>query len=68
MLIFLSASPVAFASEDALISDSDVDLDMLLFLGETAGLESLGVDLDGLLGLEALPDTKYVQEGDKHES
>ena len=49
MVILLTSSSAALASEGVSSSDSDFDLDLLQFLGETAGLESLGVDLDDLL-------------------
>ena len=56
MVILLTSSSAALASEDVSSSDSDFDLDLLQFLGETAGLESLGVDLDDLLDAEAYKD------------
>ena len=51
MLMLLSSSSMAFASGDATTSDTEIDIELLEFLGDTAGLESLGVDLDRLLGL-----------------
>ena len=65
MVILLTSSSAALASEGVSSSDSDFDLDLLQFLGETAGLESLGVDLDDLLDGD---DSKKKQGGVNNEN
>ena len=52
MLILLGSSSLAFAGDAATVGDTEIDIEFLEFLGETAGLESLGVDIDGLLGID----------------
>ena len=52
MLMLLSSSSLAYASEGAAAIEAEVDVELLEFLGEIAGLESLGLDLDDLLGLD----------------
>jgi hypothetical protein len=64
MVILLTSSSAALASEDVSSSESDFDLDLLQFLGETAGLESFGVDLDDLLDGD---DSKKQQGGVNNE-
>ncbi len=65
MVILLTSCSAALASEDVSSSDSDFDLDLLQFLGETAGLESLGVNLDDLLDGD---DSKKQQGGVNNEN
>lgn len=52
MLMLLSSSSMAYANEEAAASEAEVDIELLEFLGDIAGLESLGLDLDSLLGLD----------------
>ena len=63
MLILLTASSSALANEDVSSSDNDFDLDILQFLGETEGLESLGVDLDDMLGINDSDSSTKKQGG-----
>lgn len=65
MVLLLTTSSAAFASEGVSSSDYDFDLDLLQFLGETAGLESLGVNLDDLLDGD---DSKKQQGGVNNEN
>ena len=60
MVILLTTSSASLASEGVSSNDADFDIDLLQFLGETAGLESLGVDLDDLLDGD---DSKKAQGG-----
>ena len=65
MLILITASSSALANSDALSSDTDFDLDMLQFLGETEELESFGVDLDDMLGIDDSNDLAKTNGGSK---
>ena len=67
MLFLLSSSSLAYADEAA-ASEAEVDIELLEFLGEIAGLESLGVDLDRLLGLDDSSDTNQAQGGSNYEN
>lgn len=70
MLMLLSSSSVAYANEDAIASETEIDIELLEFLGDIAGLESLGVDLDSLLGLDIDNSsvTKQVYGGANYEN
>ena len=71
MLMLLSASSIAYASEDVSTSDTEIDIELLEFLGDTAGLESLGVDIDGLLGIldvDGSADSAHAQRGGNYEN
>jgi len=67
MLMLLSSPSLAYASDGA-VGDSEIDIELLEFLGDTAELESFGVDLDRLLGLDDTPDSNHVQEGGNDEN
>ena len=66
MLMLLGSSSLACANEDVTTDDFEIDIEMLEFLGVTAGLESLGVDIDGLLGVDDTADS--IQLGDSNEN
>lgn len=49
MLMLLSSSSLVHANEGA---TAGLDPELLEFLGDTAGLEDFGLDLDEILGIE----------------
>lgn len=59
---------MTFASEGASTLDTELDLDLLQLLGETEGLESLGADIDDLLGVDESVSLKRAQEGVNYEN
>ena len=63
MLMLLSSSSMVYANEEAATSDAEIDIELLEFLGDIAGLESLGLDLDSLLGLDDPSEPKSEQVG-----
>ena len=65
LLLLVSAFSSAHASSDPTTVGSEADLDMFLFLGETDGLEGMGVNLDEMLGIE---DSVSTQGGDNNEN
>jgi len=62
--MLLSSSSLVCASEET-ASEGEIDIELLEFLGDTAGLESLGVDLDELLGVDI--DSDLAQSGGSDE-
>lgn len=63
MLMLLSSSSMVHASEEVATRATEIDIELLEFLGEIAGLESLGLDLDRLLGLDDIEDSESADGG-----
>jgi len=66
--MLLSSPSLVYASDEA-VSDSEIDIELLEFLGDTAELEYLGVDLDRLLGiLDDSSGSTHAQGGINYEN
>ena len=68
MLMLLSSSSMVHASEEVATHVTEIDIELLEFLGEIAGLESLGLDLDRLLGLDDIEDSESADGGVDYEN